>query len=1792
MKRDFRTSEVPDLNKNFRDYNSGANLLAYYKFSEYNKSTNQVPNIAKSTAIDPLVFTGRAAVRIIESNPYQGRADLKSASNTKAKINKTSFRLAHDTLADRINSNQIPITISGWAKMPSFPFGDGDAVMGIFASVVADKVFNTTNGNFKLNYAPATKTFEFGFVLTTQSAGISTIIVPTKNIYLFKNTIKTGEWFHYAVRVKSSLITSAATHAYCGDIISVFINGYNETNITGVTGGDFDAGKKFAGPNTLTLKDTDIIIAKGPSDTTAAAQYTDIDLHEFAVWSKALAAGEILSLYEAAKMFAGSGILSLPPRVQHLNETNNTIVNPLVLSNVDDIDSVVTSSIFDDTSTRIFNATTINYSAGIPRGPSATPGSLVTNRLITSSVASPSLEPTIYLNSGLRVPSASFACPSGSYVFGNATIDTAYKEALTIGLHYPGKGAQHKGHRPFTNQVYGAGYSWNIKNSPAPFFPFNESNILDNKDYSIWKEDSLIGPSFTTNLSMSAGFTLPSTSSRKGRSIIPIQLRNLGVLTASRHDANNIQDPNGAAAGSDLTGFYYWNWKLNKWLQKGKTVADGTTGVYHFRLVSERFYRWDWVTGSSGLGFDYDNPSWPYKIVMSSSGGKTYWTGHVNPNLRYRKCSPPVGGFESIPRQFYPGYKQIDGHFRSLSTSTPLLTASAAALLTSSVYAGSPMVQYGAPQNTTYFAKESERLNVGKYIQAPFILEKVVITADVEGIRTYSNRNRFPANSYPQDDYVFFLYRQSTVGKNIKEQLSSSDRYLVCSGNVAVYATDCWDSWSSGSITGGGVQGTKWSTFYGSEFTPKNTPNVELPLLHKKGDSSIRFLPSLLKNSRKHYPRDPSAADVVATEYSTGRKTVDVVMTPAIPAKRRYGNFWEHTQVQKVVSGSWFFLGLYGSLGYRGSLPGSLNPYSPQYPPPTTPGAGIGVQHASFWSPLWQYINRDILYASGTFSNWNPNCDQMTPPTDVSSSLNYGCRGSAVGNTPRWTDGKPGIIDVSLQPPDFNRGTPVFCSWLGGTTYNASPLNKEALSRDMRNGYRVDNSGTKRPWYGQRFKPKPKEFNIVPTSNTTLTPLGAVYETGSIFAKNRYNYSGEPWAAVPVVEPNCFLEINQINEESTKNFFPAEKLDPRTRNLGSTYKSYKEQQSSSYINLASGSSADRTARDPRWRSSLIWNGTRNVFDDPNQAKQRKTGYLLLPGDDLIIGLDAALAAPRGEVSGSICCLTGSHLLVHPGQFKITLVGSYVKDNKRISISSDQQLLNANVSPAIGSDRVTDQFLLGTRTDYEGTYQSRHMTGTMVHPVSKIALNPGPQNSNWGGKNQVRYIAPNTKDWRHFRRIFSTDLSGSLGDVASFQRFISCDQSGSIYYDSMVPLPTDLYRPFEPDEFNHKGRHGLGPEPSTSTWGAPSLSLGHGPDGNIETKYNLAAFGQASREDLIALWSPTSTAEPPNNARSIINSYNESWYYSFPYEPKYMRKRASSDGEITFQEPRRQVLPEMLAGSTILSSGSIGLSLAGGRLFLADSLEGFVNKVTPGYANQTWTAWNKAGTLMGAPKILVGSTVPSWDADGAFWAFDEVAFAYLPNVQHSWYRSTDEAMHLKYQYGYINSNNFYSLRAYSSGSSSAYDSARHYLMGLSLDSNGLNAPAGGFYPQFISERKPSGWKYGIMCPVPIRPSAKFRSDKFGQFRDMLEQRLDAIVFNVGEGSIQLDSYPIVNTFRVPAWKDPTTWTPAVPRDTHCSNLSLYSTSSLPYFDDMAVYPDGRNRSGPVDFLDSYTILVED
>ncbi len=115
----------------------------------------------------------------------------------------------------------------------------------------------------------------------------------------------------------------------------------------------------------------------------------------------------------------------------------------------------------------------------------------------------------------------------------------------------------------------------------------------------------------------------------------------------------------------------------------------------------------------------------------------------------------------------------------------------------------------------------------------------------------------------------------------------------------------------------------------------------------------------------------------------------------------------------------------------------------------------------------------------------------------------------------------------------------------------------------------------------------------------------------------------------------------------------------------------------------------------------------------------------------------------------------------------------------------------------------------------------------------------------------------------------------------------------------------------------------------------------------------------------------------------------------------------------------------------------------------------------------------------------------------------------------------------------------------------------------------------------------GWRYGMMSAFPLYSNAVYRRDRFGQPRDMLEQRLDAVFFdeiglsangNVG-GVIGTKDGPV----QVKFYDRDGNITPAL--RTLSSNVSAYATSSMPYTDGLA-----RNRPAYDDDLNILSITT--
>lgn len=108
-------------------------------------------------------------------------------------------------------------------------------------------------------------------------------------------------------------------------------------------------------------------------------------------------------------------------------------------------------------------------------------------------------------------------------------------------------------------------------------------------------------------------------------------------------------------------------------------------------------------------------------------------------------------------------------------------------------------------------------------------------------------------------------------------------------------------------------------------------------------------------------------------------------------------------------------------------------------------------------------------------------------------------------------------------------------------------------------------------------------------------------------------------------------------------------------------------------------------------------------------------------------------------------------------------------------------------------------------------------------------------------------------------------------------------------------------------------------------------------------------------------------------------------------------------------------------------------------------------------------------------------------------------------------------------------------------------------------------------------KPRGFKYGIINAAQTFTSAVWRHNRYGQLRDMLEQRLDSKFYNtLSQERLRQKESPVGHSPVQVLFVEPGSLTLTQPMRTWSSNLSNEATSSLPFFDDVV-----RNRTDPID-----------
>ena len=461
----------------------------------------------------------------------------------------------------------------------------------------------------------------------------------------------------------------------------------------------------------------------------------------------------------------------------------------------------------------------------------------------------------------------------------------------------------------------------------------------------------------------------------------------------------------------------------------------------------------------------------------------------------------------------------------------------------------------------------------------------------------------------------------------------------------------------------------------------------------------------------------------------------------------------------------------------------------------------------------------------------------------------------------------------------------------------------------------------------------------------------------------------------------------------------------------------------------------------------------------------KSPYLLMPSDELILGLDACVGLNEWQqgytltgTRAGICTpqLHSKISSVNGGRAKITLFGSLIREGKEYHETLNQNLTSPNIHEAIMGDPVVDQYDIGTREQMIGTYVDNYVVGDIFH-TGTTSTQGGPVPSPAG----QAIIRESTAFIRTVIGSFASGTATPRNNVGtktyygsgSIQRFVKASSRIERFYDTFLP---DIYQYI----VDYKG-------------------CGH------FTIYPGRTLG----------------------------------------------------GGVAF-------------GNYLAVSGSVVNNLQGNRMKLPYDNE--IKRVPDGWG-PTWTAAEPTSTepysaVYYAARLVgmivqqdIASPVTAW-------------FASSPTVAiRKLFLSAE------------------SLPSDVGGSAASVENG-----GPGKHDQGISGSARGF-------------PYGILDINPKYTSAVYRWNRYGQFRDMLEQRQDGKFFATQLDSTQEDAAETTPGLRkavvIAKFVKPSSTSSVDPGQTQCSNLSFECTSSVPYYDGLF-----RNRDIEIDKQEEFVALV--
>lgn len=622
------------------------------------------------------------------------------------------------------------------------------------------------------------------------------------------------------------------------------------------------------------------------------------------------------------------------------------------------------------------------------------------------------------------------------------------------------------------------------------------------------------------------------------------------------------------------------------------------------------------------------------------------------------------------------------------------------------------------------------------------------------------------------------------------------------------------------------------------------------------------------------------------------------------------------------------------------------------------------------------------------------------------------------------------------------------------------------------------------------------------------------------------------------------------------------------------------------LNVSTGRSYRAEFNSSKIDSSTTYaGGGTNIFTFTVSADYSNSPYLLLPGDNLVFGWQAQISNRTAQSTGTD--YEGYPLTIGPGAGKLTLYGSYLQDDKPVhDIYKDQLNSDAAHEAIPAGPWVLDRFENEPQMCYSGSIREEHVTGTMVTRSSTGGLSVTSVNDfSIGG----------------VRAVSARASAGTLGQRWSFFRNNRLIDSEEQYYDSMQPNPVDV--------LYYGGTRALLRPPTTASL-PPYTVVPIMIPGEI---YNAAPAAEWPTG--INLW----FADDFPEWISAVNSYSNRniWDGSFPFESKYSAfERVKKIGTSLFAGENR---PYFSYPQTYYGAGINGPTIAGtapnmrvvdtnakfgaahvGRLIRITSAvpgnSGFftITSVTTTQAFYT----NVAGTAeaaslnlsYGVPTLEIPGTIELGNRapNGGIMFFTGSSNGLRsPSILYSPGGLFKDSVPEPYG-GAIPVSDYQALFPFTNRDIDTNPIATDTLVG-SIDGNSENinyelsrfmgcfgsgfrqmiqySSIGYAWPPYVypnslpSGARYRGCKHGLINPVPLFSNAVFNGTKFGQFRDMMEQR-QYTRFSLSDNTLTeaAVSVQFINRNAPPGTLNITSGSA-----TNSSNISKFATSEHPYDD---------------------------